>query len=65
MPFFILVKKQAFQVNDAIPQGDKNPIVIIVPGLTSASDSSVSYLDYVLFLFSYSGYSSSHGKEYS
>ncbi|KAH6802449.1 alpha/beta-Hydrolases superfamily protein [Perilla frutescens var. frutescens] len=41
------VKKQAFQVNDAVQKDDKNPIVIIVPGLTSASDSA--YVKHLAF----------------
>lgn len=42
LAFFVLVKKQDFQVNDDVQKDDKNPIVIIVPGLTSSSDSAVS-----------------------
>ncbi|KAL8540732.1 hypothetical protein ACS0TY_002094 [Phlomoides rotata] len=43
----VQVKKQAFQVDDAVQPRDKNPIMIIVPGLTSASDSS--YVKHLAF----------------
>ncbi|KAK6121345.1 hypothetical protein DH2020_044917 [Rehmannia glutinosa] len=43
------VKKQAYQVNDALAlqQDEKNPILIIIPGLTSASDSA--YIKHLAF----------------
>ncbi|KAK4405023.1 hypothetical protein Sango_0508800 [Sesamum angolense] len=36
----IEVKNLAYQVNDAVEQDDKKPIVIIIPGLTSDSNSA-------------------------
>ncbi|KAL3651536.1 hypothetical protein CASFOL_004538 [Castilleja foliolosa] len=40
-------KKQADQVSDAVKQDDKNPLMIIVPGLTSDSDSA--YINHLAF----------------
>ncbi|KAG8364058.1 hypothetical protein BUALT_Bualt19G0086600 [Buddleja alternifolia] len=36
------VKKPPIQGNDAVKQDDRNPIIIIIPGLTSDSESAVS-----------------------
>ncbi|XP_012844276.1 PREDICTED: phospholipase ABHD3-like [Erythranthe guttata] len=45
------VKKQVFQANDALQRDDKNPIIIIIPGLTSESNTPVSYLDHLTIIF--------------
>ncbi|KAL0387224.1 UNVERIFIED_CONTAM: hypothetical protein Sradi_2604200 [Sesamum radiatum] len=41
------VKNLAYQVNDAVEQDDKKPIVIIIPGLTS--DSNSAYVKHLAF----------------
>ncbi|KAL3833244.1 hypothetical protein ACJIZ3_024412 [Penstemon smallii] len=41
------VKKPAIQVNDAVQHEDRNSILLIIPGLTSASDSS--YIKHLAF----------------
>ncbi|KAL7082361.1 hypothetical protein ACP275_14G093800 [Erythranthe tilingii] len=41
------VKKQAFQANDALQRDDKNPIIIIIPGLTS--ESNTPYVKHLAF----------------
>lgn len=42
-----------FQVNDEVRKTDKNPIMIVVPGLTSDSQSAVSnYFDFMYHKFS-------------
>ncbi|KAI3448346.1 hypothetical protein Pfo_005011 [Paulownia fortunei] len=48
------VKKQATQVNDAVQQDDKNPIIIIIPGLTSDSDSA--YVKHLAFTMAKHGW---------
>ena len=47
---FVVVKGQAFQVDGHghVQKDGENPILIIVPGLTSASDSAVSYLPHII-----------------
>ncbi|GER54964.1 alpha/beta hydrolase domain containing protein 1 [Striga asiatica] len=40
-------KKQDYHVNDAVQQDDKNPLIIVVPGLTS--DSNSPYINHLAF----------------
>lgn len=45
--------EMGFQVNDEVRREDKNPIMIVVPGLTSDSESAVSnYFDFMYHKFS-------------
>ncbi|KAI3445597.1 hypothetical protein Pfo_002262 [Paulownia fortunei] len=48
------VKKPAIQVNDAVQHDDRNPIIIIIPGLASASDSA--YVKHLAFKMAKRGY---------
>lgn len=50
LAFFISVKEQAFQVDGPVQKDGENPILIIVPGLTSASDSAVSSIGHSTML---------------
>ncbi|XP_022897008.1 embryogenesis-associated protein EMB8 [Olea europaea var. sylvestris] len=48
------VKKQATQLNDAVQIDGKDPIMIVVPGLTSDSDSA--YVKHLVFKMAKSGW---------
>ncbi|KAL3821092.1 hypothetical protein ACJIZ3_006997 [Penstemon smallii] len=48
------VKKPAIQVNDAVQHADRNSILLIIPGLTSASDSS--YIKHLAFKMAKDGW---------
>ncbi|XP_057780303.1 embryogenesis-associated protein EMB8-like isoform X2 [Salvia miltiorrhiza] len=49
-----LVKDQAFQVDGPVQKDGENPILIIVPGLTSASDSA--YVKHLAFIMAKRGW---------